>query len=99
VTAAELKLHLKNVMRLIKREHTYKVVLSNQIPGNIILNVKEHTGAHLMSALSPTMDFEIHETNMTAAMWEYVLKIIEDEKIHSQEQVLRQLDAYIRALG
>ena len=99
VTAAELKLHLKNVMRLIKREHAYKVVLSNQIPGNIILNVKEHTGAHLMSALSPTMDFEIHETNMTAAMWEYVLKIIEDEKIHSQEQVLRQLDAYIRALG
>ena len=98
VSAAELKLHLKNVIRLLRREPSYQVILSGMIPKNICLSAKENTGAHLMSALAPTTNFEIREHNMTAAFWEYLCRIMEDDNSHSREDVLRQLDAYIREL-
>ena len=98
ISPDELALHLKNVIRLLKREKNYDVVLSAMIPQNIILSAKEQYNAGLLSAVPPTAAFLIQEPGMTLAFWEYLLRIAELSRVISKEQTIRQLETYTRAL-
>ncbi len=96
-TAELLARHLKNTIRLLKRESCYQVVLSTQVPSEIILNVKERSAAQLISAVPPTTAFGINETNMVSAFWEYLYRIAEEDML-PREEVIRRLTDYITEL-
>ena len=96
-TAELLTLHLKNMIRLLKRESCYQVILSTQVPSEIILNVKERTAAQLISAVPPTTAFGINEGNMVSAFWEYLYRIAEEDML-PREEVIRRLTVYISEL-
>ncbi len=96
-TADPLIRHLKNTIRLLKRESCYQVVLSAQVPSEIILNVKERAAAQLISAVPPTTAFGINEANMVSAFWEYLYRIAEEDML-PREEVIRRLTVYISEL-
>ena len=93
-----LRLHLKNVIRLLKKEPLYQVALTRQIPENISLQVKEGYGAILSHADPPTTAFVTNEFNMTTAFREFLIKIREETLYKTKEVVIRQLETYISKL-
>ena len=97
VSAGLLVQHLKNTIRLLKREPWYQVILSAKVPPEIMLHVKERSGAQLISAFPPTTVFGIDETNMVSAFWEYLYRIAE-ESARPREEVIRKLTDYIAEL-
>ncbi len=98
VKPEELILHLRQVIRLLRRESTYHVLFSNRIPKNIILSAREDGKARLVSAQAPTTAFGIQEPNMGSAFYEYLLHISERSAEPSKEAAVRQLEQYIERL-
>ena len=94
----EMRLILKNVIRMLRRNPGYHVVLSKQIPENIDLRVKESFGTILAHSVPPTTAFVTSEPNMTSAFREYLARIREDALYSSPEVVIRQLALYISRL-
>ena len=97
ISASFLAQHLRNTIRLLKREPWYQVIRSAKVPPEIMLHVKERSGAQLISVVPPTTVFGIDETNMVSAFWEYLYRIAE-EAARPREEVIRKLTDYIAEL-
>jgi hypothetical protein len=93
-----LRLQLKNVIRFLKREPYYRVVLSKQIPENLFLQVKDGVGSMLAHGEPPTTAFITSEFNMTAAFREYLVRIRDEALYSTRETVIPQLENYISKL-
>ena len=98
-TAEDMKLHLKSIIRLLKRESLYRVILSSAVPSNIILHVKEGTGAGLSCEGPSDILFALSEPRLTEALYEYLLRIEENAEAYDRETVIRKLEGYIREIS
>ena len=99
LSASELKSHLKNVIRLLRREPGYHVILSDSVPAGITLAAKEDSAAILSTSYAPSFCFEIEERNMIAAFREYLLHIYESCGNTGAEETAARLEQYCDLLG
>lgn len=72
-TPEEYKLHLENIIRLLKTCKNYHVYFANDDHlGESVVCVKEDVGVLVAKASSPSVIFAINESNLTAAFWDYM---------------------------
>ncbi|HOG01587.1 MAG TPA: hypothetical protein PKW29_10825 [Clostridia bacterium] len=95
-TAEEFKKHLHNTLDLLNMVPGYNLILSDKTMDNVILCVKEDTGAIMLRATPPTTVFGISEQSMTAAFWEYLQR--QTGKTFSKEKSIQQLKSYINKI-
>ncbi len=86
---------VKNMIRLLKKEPTYQIVLSRQIPRNISLQVRQGSGAILSHAEPPSASFVTREFHMMEAFREYLLRIRDESLYNTKENVIAQLEVYL----
>ena len=94
--AEDLKKHLINTVNYIKEHENYHVVLSDKIPQNQIIYVKEDFGAIVIKANSPVSAFGISESRLTAAFWDFLSRLSED--LYDRDKTLKALNDYINML-
>ena len=92
-TRQEFCLHLRNMLRLLREEPGYRVALPEQFPPNILLFVKEDTGAFVARLDQPSAVFGLDEPRMIAALWEYSSRLV--RMIPGREKVIARLEDYL----
>ncbi len=97
-TATSLYLHFQNLIRLLEEQENYRVVLSEQIPENVLLYAKEGCGAMLVCTVPKALAFYVDEENMTAALLNYLGNAANSSSGESQEETLQKLRAYAEML-
>ncbi len=71
--------HLENVYSLLSRYPNFKVVISDNIMGDMSLLAMEEYGVVIARATPPTTIFEITEQSLRMAFWEYLIRIADRE--------------------
>ncbi|MDD2585028.1 MAG: transcriptional regulator [Syntrophomonadaceae bacterium] len=79
-TPKEYFQHLKNIIQLLKTYENYNLYLidENDMDG-FMLYVKEDVGVLVGKTSLPSVVFAINESNMTAALWDYLNVILKKE--------------------
>lgn len=75
-TKKQYKEHLQNVLRLTREKPHYHAVINTEFVSDVMVYVKEDVGVIVSKANLPTVVFTMREPNMTAAFWNYILKLI-----------------------
>ncbi len=93
--------HLENIIRLLQKYPHYQVYLADreEIPRALIY-VKEDVGVIVAKTTSPAVTFAINESNMTAAIWDY-MRIMTQKLSRSKRQkkdTINQLSKIIDGL-
>lgn len=94
-TLEEYKLHLENVLKLLKRNENYNVVISDKVPENVLIYAKEDIGVIVAKIGPPSNVFGISEQSMTAAFWEYLQRMKSKTK---KEKTIQVLNDYLESL-
>lgn len=95
-TAGEFKEHLENLVKLLKENDNYRVILFNKAPNDIILYAKEDIGAVISRSVPPTTVFGISQQNMIASLWEYLQNLL--AKVPTKKMTIGLLKKYIEEL-
>ncbi|MCL2579802.1 MAG: hypothetical protein FWE32_07185 [Oscillospiraceae bacterium] len=75
-TKTEYLAHLENMIKLSAYYENYEIVpLSGGVEENYSLTVVEEMGVVVLNEENPPVIFEISETNMTAAFWDYLISV------------------------
>ena len=88
--------HLENVIKCLKSNDNYNVILSSMTPEDEVIHIKEDTGIILVKTKIPTIAFAINEQRMVSAFWNYLYDAI--ERNNSKEKAIKALEAYIENL-
>jgi len=100
-TAEEFRLHLQNIVRLLRYYENYHVYIkeSSEDEGYLI-SVKEDLGVIVARDSYPTTVFTINESNMTAAFWDYLKRYVDGKKNfrEKRQQTIARLEAMINSL-
>ena len=98
LSARDLADHLSGVIRLLRRESSYRVVLSSEVPPNVIVQVREGEGVRFACCGPSSILFELSEPNLTAAFYDYLTQAAEQSPVMEREAVIKELRAYIGKL-
>ena len=98
ITPEDLSRQLISTIRLLAKEPSYSVILSDRIPENILLYTRKDGDSLLSSAQPASIAFAITQKDMSASMWDYLSTVIESEGSASREKTMRTLRTYIRLL-
>ncbi len=99
-TKDEFRMHLENVVMLLKKHKNYNVLLLKKHKDeNIVLYGKEDVGIMLLKCDYPSVVFAIREPNMTAAFWDYLLNVQSKVTVHKKETVIIELNKIIDQLN
>lgn len=100
-TPGEFRLHLLNIISLLKTYDNYHVHLTrNKYLDGSLAYVREDVGVLIGKTLPPSVVFAINESNMTAAFWDYMNYLI-DEKPHckiSRNHTIAELESFVARL-
>ena len=95
-TVDEFKAHIENVILSLKTYENYHVVLSDAIPANQLVYVKEGVGVILVKSDFPNIAFTMSEQRMISAFWDYLEEI--KGTASSREKVIARLTAFAEQL-
>ena len=85
--------HLENVLSLLSVYPNFKVVISDNIMGDMSLLAMEEYGVVIARETPPTTIFEITEQSLRMAFWEYLIRIADSES--DREDNAKLLKKYI----
>ena len=88
LTLEEIILHFENMIRMLKENRNYNVLLFSEFPENEILYIKEDVGAIVVKSDFPSIAFAINEQRMVSAFWDY----LNDVKKARKEDTIRNLE-------
>ena len=94
LTREEIILHIENMIRMLKENRNYHVLLFSEFPENEIVYVKEDVGVIVVKSDFPSIAFAISEQRMVSAFWDYlndVKKIKKEETIAALEEIAEDL--------
>lgn len=94
----DFRLHLENIVMLLKKHQNYNVLLKKHKDENILLYGKEDIGIMMLKCDYPSVVFAIREPNMTAAFWDYLLNVQNKSAVHNKENVISELNKIIDQL-
>jgi len=97
-TKDEFRMHLENVVDLLKKYPNYNVLLNKSNTENIMLYCKEDIGVMITRCNFPSVVFAISEHNMTSAFWDYLLLAKNKIYEHNKKNVILQLNNIIEQL-
>lgn len=97
-TKGEFRMHLENVVDLLKKFPNYNVLLNKNNTENIMLYGKEDIGVMITKCHFPSVVFAISEQNMTSAFWDYLLLAKNKASEHNKKNVISQLNNIIEQL-
>ena len=90
------KLHLENIIRLLKQYKNYNIVITTRRMNNIHIYSLENYGTIIARNYPSPIAFVITEKNMTSSFWEYLTYTF---ATHSKkEKVIAFLEKYIKNL-
>ncbi len=89
----DLKAHLQNVLKELKNNNKYRVILKKERLKNACLYVMDGVGAIVYSNLFPSVVFSFTQRFMADAFCEYLKR--EVGVATSREQMIRDLEEYI----
>lgn len=93
-TEEEYAQHLENMIFLLESNDNYHVYIEESPRGEgVALYAKEDLGAVIFKVTAPAITFSINESNMTAALWDY-LKNKTGENRQNRNQVLERLKTF-----
>ena len=92
-----LSLQLKEVIRLLLEEPGYRVVLTDAVPRDVALFVRDGSGAFLMRSEAPSGAFFIREEQMIRSFRDYIVRLAEDGE--DKEAVVGKLRQYAAGLS
>ena len=87
---------LRRVLTLLRTMPSYHVVLTERLPCDIVLCVREGAGVIFHRAAPPSTVFCIREANMTASFREYLFRL--SVPMPDREQTVRELEQYTQTL-
>ena len=95
-TKNDLKLHLENIIKLLKQYENYNIVLTSKSVSNVHVYSVEDYGTIIGRNYPSPIAFVITEHNMTSSFWDYLTSTFE---IHSKkEKVITFMEKYIKKL-
>lgn len=95
-TKNDLKLHLENIIKLLKQYKNYNIVITTRKMNNIHIYSLENYGTIIARNYPSPIAFVITEKNMTSSFWEYLTYTF---ATHSKkEKVIAFLEKYIKNL-
>lgn len=97
-TTEEFRLHLENIIHLLRTQINYHVVLHQQNSTPYLLYVKEDVGVMLSKITNPNAVFLIEETRMTTAFWNYLYRQAKKSIKTNRPQIIRLLEQYLEDL-
>ena len=98
-TTEEFRLHLENVIHLLRTQINYHVVLHQQNPTPYLLYVKEDCGVVLSKITNPNAVFLIEETRMTIAFWNFLYHQAKKTIKANRPQIIQLLEQYLEDLN
>ena len=87
---------LRSVLTLLRTMPSYHVVLTDRLPCDVVLCVREGAGVIFHRVTPPSTVFCLRESNMTASFWEYLFRL--SIPMPAREQTIRSLEAYTETL-
>ena len=84
------------MLEKLKLYDDYDVLLSDAIPANELVYVKEDAGVILVKSDLPSIAFAISEQRMVAAFWDYLSGLAEMGP--RKEKVIARLEKYLQTL-
>lgn len=97
-TTEEFRLHLENIIHLLRTQPHYHVVMHQQSSTPYLLCVKEDFGVMLSKITNPNAVFLIEETGMTTAFWNYLYRQAKKSIKTNRPQIIRLLEQYLEDL-
>ena len=98
-TPHEYCLHLRNILRLLKRYPNFSVLLDDGPRLGYTLHAFEDGEVHIFKGASPTVVFEIAESNMVSAFWDYMARLrLARASNMTRGEIIAQLEAVVAAL-
>lgn len=100
-TAESYRQHLENVVALLKRHKNYHIYLQNeQDSDSIFICVKEDIGVIVSKRTVPAIVFELRESRLTAAFWDYLCSFIgrDFRSTVSRKRTIERLESIIKIL-
>lgn len=94
-TATEYAERLKHVIYLMKMYDNYQVILTDQLPPDYMIKIKESVGMTFYNSMIPSTVFYIEEKSMLQSFSEHMIRQIKEEK---KEKVIQKIEAYINLL-
>ncbi len=97
-TPDEYLKHLKNIIKLLKSNENYQVIISpKKLLAGSMVYVKEDVGVLVGKTPLPSTIFAINESNMTAAFWDYMNAFIAKKpSSHNRNQTIARLENIIK---
>ena len=71
-TPEEMRVHLGQVVSLLRSRPNYRVVLTDRIPAGTMIYAKENYGCIVVRLGTPTTAFYTEEASLTNAFWSYL---------------------------
>ncbi|MCE5197076.1 MAG: hypothetical protein LLG09_08135 [Negativicutes bacterium] len=97
-TKEEFRLHLANVIDLLRGEPNYHVVIHQQNMTPYLLYVKEDYGVMLSKVTNPVAVFLIEDNGMTIAFWNFLYRQTKKTIKTNRQQIIHLLEQYLHAL-
>lgn len=94
-TAGEYLKRLEHMIYLSEMYDNYQVVLTNQLPGNYMIKIKENAGMTFYKSMIPSTVFYIKEKNVIQSFIEDMTRQI---KVQTDTNVVQKLKAYMNLL-
>ena len=97
-TKEEFRLHLANVVYLLRSEPNYHVAMHQQNVTPYLLYIKEDFGVMLSKVTNPNAVFLIEDSGMTIAFWNFLYRQAKKTIKTNRQQIIHLLEQYLEAL-